>query len=179
MNLSKRVGRGAILLDETTPGWWANVDISQLEMSHPWSCILGQISGGHYSAKLSELSEELEKWPASVAKKHGFDLFDMQAIPANFEVLKTLWVEAITERVQAAARGEYLAPERRPATLTLGALRAMTGHLPDSTPLTIDDGEGWYLNLEMTEEAVANHEEEDGQPSIILETAGAVDTRQW
>ena len=48
--IKKRVARGAALLDEKRPGWEAMIDLSSLDISDPYKCILGQ-SGGWLGEK--------------------------------------------------------------------------------------------------------------------------------
>lgn len=41
--LRTRVERGAQLLDEIEPGWFQRIDLTDLDLSDPTCCVLGQI----------------------------------------------------------------------------------------------------------------------------------------
>lgn len=58
--LAERVKRGALYLDEFKPGWYLEIDISKLDLSNPWNCVLGQLYGS-YATGTEVLQEWIEK----------------------------------------------------------------------------------------------------------------------
>lgn len=107
LSVIERVERGATLLDEHVPGWYARVDLATLDVAHPCACVLGQLFGNYYAAAALNLVDH----DTLVAVSHGFDvrLYRRNSQPthatqaeldAEIGALEAAWIAAIAERRQ-------------------------------------------------------------------------------
>ena len=98
MNAAERVARGAALLDAHVPGWAARVTLTLLDMSDPFTDVLGQLYG-QYGAGLRalRLSEE-------GAGDCGFLLVGYHAgRPVAWADLNGLWAAEVRSRLGSSA----------------------------------------------------------------------------
>ncbi|MEV4846120.1 hypothetical protein AB0K20_23245 [Micromonospora matsumotoense] len=110
-DLRARVERGVAWLDQHHPGWWhadrprhddgGPIDLDNLSMSHTCYCVLGQMLGNYYRAKIS----------IDEAVACGFDAATpampeegawMAAMSDEFEALTGLWSQVIERRRSGA-----------------------------------------------------------------------------
>jgi len=115
-----RVGRGAQFLDQQQPGWPLRIDVSELDMSMPNQCILGQLfmskfqqafleEGDHldssYSVGLQELEIEVNDPDDRQDVELGFDLpapvlyMSDEERRAQWSFLAECWVGEIKDRL--------------------------------------------------------------------------------
>jgi hypothetical protein len=90
--ITKRVERGAALLDEKRPGWWQGIDLDRLDISSCSDCIAGQIGGGNYL--IGAEGAGLWTWEEDVA--HGFGA--EAASFAEYGALTAAWRDLIVRR---------------------------------------------------------------------------------
>lgn len=81
------VADGVALLDEHNEGWWANIDLSRLDLDSPTNCILGQLYGTYYRGR-----EALD-----IREGEG-DLYGLDSYTGNWETLDYLWRDIISAR---------------------------------------------------------------------------------
>jgi hypothetical protein len=103
------VDQGAALLDEERPGWWEEIDESELRMSDARSCILGQawmarngFENGYDAGTFDLFGEDDYEDDVRQRKieEHGFDAFGFGG--AEYDVLANVWIAAIQERREGA-----------------------------------------------------------------------------
>lgn len=86
------VADGVALLDEHNEGWWANIDLSRLDLDSPTNCILGQLYGTYYRGR-----EALD-----IGEGEG-DLYGLDCYqPGQFKTLTFMWTEVIKARRETA-----------------------------------------------------------------------------
>lgn len=90
------VKAGMKLLDEKVPGWREQIDLSKLDMSFCFTCILGQVFG-EYNFGLEELNitgddDEVNEQ----ALKLGFQSNIRNCICLNYDHLNQAWKEALS-----------------------------------------------------------------------------------
>jgi hypothetical protein len=91
----------------------------------------------------------------------------------------TTWFTVVQDPSYGVYKAAVGAVDNGP-TMTLGQFRKITSDVPDNVYVTAYSPDtGWYHNLDVTSEAVDAMRAEDGQPSLILDIKGEVDTRQW
>ena len=88
----KEVKAGAELLDSVRPGWWNEIDIEELKMSHPYRCILGQLYK-EYVNGISELWSDGKLPNLSGEKENGF-LPDLEDLVRT----RSAWIKEINNR---------------------------------------------------------------------------------
>ena len=95
--VTRRVNKGAVLLDMWAPGWHETIDIGRLDMNSATWCVLAQVFDSYmYGVYKLDLSY-------SKTVKCGFELDSWQrrskdAKKRNGEKLKEAWVNAINSR---------------------------------------------------------------------------------
>lgn len=98
-DLKKRVAKGAQLLDQKRPGWYREIDTSNLNMAERGDCILGQLYP-YYSNGTSELFGHsmytMAEWREE--KDHGFDLGGGWDRIHTYGALKRAWIKEIKAR---------------------------------------------------------------------------------
>lgn len=121
------VAKGAALLDEKLPNWWANIDTSSLNLADEGRCILGQ-TWWFYEASQQKLQDSgyngwmtlLSRYDCDkreLAAAHGFNISDEVGKLINFQIewdssynawelaweeLTACWLRVIQERHLAA-----------------------------------------------------------------------------
>jgi hypothetical protein len=73
----ERVYKGAELLDKLVHNWRSKIDLGNLKMSKPSSCILGQLAGditGSPDARYYDAERYLVNALGATADEYGFDL---------------------------------------------------------------------------------------------------------
>jgi hypothetical protein len=90
--IAERVARGVAWLDEKRPGWADEIDLTELVLSSPCRCILGQLYG------------DFDKVSVRGPMAKGFNAYggDDQSLYDQFEALEREWRRVITERRAAA-----------------------------------------------------------------------------
>lgn len=111
MSTTEEVERGAAWLDAVRPGWELDLDLSDLELSCPENCVLGQLFGmaAYESATFLESTYNVAngygyvEWMLGVAdhpdlwmEEHGFA--DLQH---RYDVLQDEWLECVKARFDA------------------------------------------------------------------------------
>jgi hypothetical protein len=77
-NYVERVARGVLWLDHMHDGWREKVDLSTLNLTDPWKCILGQVSGTSYwDAQCNMIGS------ADMAADMGFNVFEDELYEDN------------------------------------------------------------------------------------------------
>jgi hypothetical protein len=71
---TKRIERGAGLLDKTRPGWRNQVDLASLDLGSCARCVLGQLLGSYHGRHELGLDDE------GYAAWHGFTLGSFEAV---------------------------------------------------------------------------------------------------
>lgn len=94
---TKQVNKGAALLDKFHPGWYREINVSKLEMSSCTSCVLGQL--------FKDFWDGVERLDASYSIGPEFSFnendFGFNAIRANYDQLRNLWIKEITRRLNS------------------------------------------------------------------------------
>jgi hypothetical protein len=88
--MTRRVERGAILLDRECPGWENEVDPASLRMDEAENCVLGQIHGDYAGA-----IEALFSGSAVEAAGYGFELARTGDLYASLAII---WRQQIDNR---------------------------------------------------------------------------------
>jgi hypothetical protein len=71
-SVKARVTKGATFLDEERPGWYRDIDLSNLDMNDPMNCVLGQLEG-EFTRGTDVLFEVNGGSKTEQAINHGFD----------------------------------------------------------------------------------------------------------
>lgn len=103
--IETRIAQGVAWLDEYgTPGWWEDIDLSDLDMLLPTRCVLGQLYGNYSYAPLIGLSygecdgDEQEDW-YDKAVSCGFDIrVNVTDNPEDIEKVSA-WIQAWREAI--------------------------------------------------------------------------------
>lgn len=111
MDLEVCAKQGAVWLDQVSPGWAEVIDLDDLNMESPVSCVLGQMYGGRYGHGILALAEELgvdvyaddgnadPRKCDEVAVGGGFNApYDAVDPEATFDRLNEAWMHLIGER---------------------------------------------------------------------------------
>jgi hypothetical protein len=111
-NCASRVAKGTRLVDKKIPATWKKVTLSELDLSSPTSCVLGQaivksaFTAAGYNVK-SAYSRPVYGDATDILDisgvEHGFDISqegDVEHLAASeeYDILNHLWVEAIRQR---------------------------------------------------------------------------------
>lgn len=112
--LAERVQLGTIFLDDVRPGWAGQINLNELELANPASCVIGQVfddPNATYSAWMRG-SWEAHDWLEAkglltdndnVPVLLGFErlgVFDYESSTETYEDLQAAWTEVILSRVQ-------------------------------------------------------------------------------
>lgn len=89
------VARGAELLDERSPSWYRDVDVTRLDMASKFDCVVGQLFGV-YRYGLERLATPIDHVSLLLrfAREHGFDA----GKDGDFEELTDAWIIEIYAR---------------------------------------------------------------------------------
>ena len=96
--LSRRVTKGARLLDEKRPGWADEIDVESLDLSNDCQCVLGQLHG-YFTTGVLRLWPERYIDACSAAAGHGFNGDYGQAKREEDALLTAAWKRRIATRV--------------------------------------------------------------------------------
>lgn len=111
----RRVARGAAFLDEHVPGWYASVDLDNLIMNDPNSCVIGQVFDAPVDSPYSSYSVGCEELGISTGdddRAMGFECSSMNDdYTVSYAVLEREWSEAILSRL---AQNAYHTPDNGP-----------------------------------------------------------------
>ena len=91
--LKRRVNRGAQLLDEKSPGWYKDVNLTTLRMERPRYCVLGQLYKS-YGSGMDALFPVFEEYDDEF--HYGFNVDSRFMLVYNH--LTKHWKKAIRER---------------------------------------------------------------------------------
>lgn len=95
---AERASRGARLLDEETPDWFAKIKIAHLCMRNEEKCVLAQVYGS-YSFGLNVLNIEPL---ADDYVLYGFDVsVNIFQADSHYKVLDDVWIEEVNKRTAA------------------------------------------------------------------------------
>jgi hypothetical protein len=106
---SRRVSRGARLLDSRAPGWWRWVNTQRLDTSSVRDCVLGQLVRAravHPWPPYTEWENTLNAIgiTGATSPDYGFDARPTQFYARNCLKLDGLWRREISERASRANR---------------------------------------------------------------------------
>lgn len=104
-DLGENVRRGAALLDERIPDWFSRIDLDRLDISDGFSCVLGQVTGKHYSLGLVTVGLHTRDLPVfEEGPHHGFTVpfnLELGQTVEGFRLLRELWTDEISARTKA------------------------------------------------------------------------------
>jgi hypothetical protein len=92
--INERVAYGAAVLDQKSPGWESQIDLSKLDLNDSCRCVLGQIYG-HYFDGLMVLDK-------GSGGSMGFNIYASES-PNRFADLDEAWISLIKERFDTGA----------------------------------------------------------------------------
>lgn len=90
--LAVRVGRGAALLDERSPGWFRRIDTDRLHIASSTQCVLAQLYTGY------DLGKEALDIAWGESARHGFVCGDGPVCVCDW--LTDIWKGEIARRRQ-------------------------------------------------------------------------------
>ena len=93
-SIKARVAAGAALLDNSRPGWAAEIDIEKLVMASCKRCVLGQLYGDYSHAGRAAFTDVL------VGRDQGFDAghWSIKREAEEYAALQREWVALIRAR---------------------------------------------------------------------------------
>lgn len=97
IDYAARVAKGVALLDQKRPGWERQIDLEDLDIQSPHSCVTAQLSGvSWWRTGMKQLDLDMESYT-----DHGFRVDDDRE-GEDYPVLNSLWRDVVTERLTAA-----------------------------------------------------------------------------
>jgi hypothetical protein len=105
--ITQVVGRGAALLDRECPGWENEIDLTRLDLSSVYDCVLGQIYGVEPARRryarpgYSYGREELGIGCIQASIDHGFSL-GHDPLSYDYRSLTSEWAHLVATRREEA-----------------------------------------------------------------------------
>jgi hypothetical protein len=99
LTIADRVAAGVTMLDEVYPGWRDRIDVSALEMSDPYDCVMGQLTGSYDAwARDNEVpTDQAYHW--GLYEPTRWDELPSANIYDQYDALTRAWRQYLTDGV--------------------------------------------------------------------------------